>query len=155
MHFETKEDTDCPIQDLFVAISDFESFERSAIRRGVDVQRHGDTAAPRDGLYWDVTFNFRGSERRVRIDVADYDVPNTISFAAVGNGMSGDLKVDLMALSAQRTRMTVRVDLKPKTLAARLLLQSLKLARNKLNRKFRTRVAEFARQTEERRARSA
>ena len=44
----------------------------------------------------------------------------------------------------------MRLDLRPKTLAARLLVQSLKLARNKLNRKFRKRVAEFAMLIEER-----
>jgi hypothetical protein len=42
------------------------------------------------------------------------------------------------------------VKLKAKTLSGRLLLQSLKLARAKVNRRFRHRVAEFASLTEDR-----
>lgn len=82
------------------------------------------------------------------LKVVSSDAPNSISLLAEGNGMTADMQVDLVALSPRRTRMTVRIDLKPKTLAARLLVQSLKLARNKINRKFRLRVADFARMTE-------
>lgn len=149
MHFETKEDTDSPIAETFAAVTDFESFERSAIRRGVEVHRNGDGTAPED-LTWDVVFMFRGSERKMRLEILEYHAPNVVVFSATGSGMTGELRVDLMALSSQRTRMTMRLDLRPKTLAARLLVQSLKLARNKLNRKFRKRVAEFALLIEER-----
>ncbi|VCU61101.1 FIG01073719: hypothetical protein [Tritonibacter mobilis] len=150
MHFETKEDTDSPIAEAFAAVTDFESFERSAIRRGVEVHRNGDGSTAPEDLSWDVVFMFRGSERKMRLEILEYDAPNVVVFSATGSGMTGELRVDLMALSSQRTRMTVRLDLRPKTLAARLLVQSLKLARNKLNRKFRKRVAEFAMLIEER-----
>jgi ABC-type siderophore export system fused ATPase/permease subunit len=51
--------------------------------------------------------------------------------------------------------MTVRLEMKPKTLAARLLVQSLKLARNKLNRRYRKRVAEFVDLLENRQSQTA
>ncbi|MCG7623988.1 SRPBCC family protein [Epibacterium sp. Ofav1-8] len=155
MHFETKEDIDCSIEQAFAAITDFEAFERSAIRRGAEVQRIGEVVAPAPGLAWEVAFVFRGSQRQMTVSLQEHDRPNAIAVLAKGNGMSGTMRVELLALSPRRTRMTVRVDLTPKTLAARLLIQSLKLARNKLNRKFRQRVAEFAKATEERLAQSA
>lgn len=155
MHFETKEDIDCSIEEAFAAITDFEGFERSAIRRGVEVQRIGEETAPAPGLAWDVAFVFRGSQRQMMVSLQEHDRPNAIAVVAKGSGMTGTMRVDLLALSPRRTRMTVRVDLTPKTLAARLLIQSLKLARNKLNRKFRQRVAEFAKATEEQSAQSA
>ena len=148
MHFETKEDIDSPIADMFAAITDFETFERSAIRRGVEVQRLSEPGETLVGLSWDVAFLFRGTQRKMALKVVSSDAPNSISLLAEGNGMTADMQVDLVALSPRRTRMTVRIDLKPKTLAARLLVQSLKLARNKINRKFRLRVADFARMTE-------
>ncbi|ABF62904.1 hypothetical protein TM1040_0171 [Ruegeria sp. TM1040] len=155
MHFETKEDTDSPIDEVFAAVTDFESFERSAIRRGVEVRRNGDSDAAPEDLSWDVVFMFRGSERKMRVEVAECDRPNTVVFAATGSGMTGLLRVDLMALSPRRTRMTVRLEMKPKTLAARLLVQSLKLARNKLNRRYRKRVAEFVDLLENRQSQTA
>ncbi|KUP91187.1 SRPBCC family protein [Tritonibacter horizontis] len=150
MQFETKEDIEGPIADIFAAITDFDTFERSAIRRGVEVQRHGTADNALTDLSWDVTFVFRGTERKMKLDVAESEPPNAIALVATGSGMVGDMKVELLALSPRRTRMTVQCNLTPKTLAARLLVQSLKLARSKLNRKFRLRVAEFARATEER-----
>lgn len=150
MQFETKEDIDSPIEEIFAAITDFEMFERSAIRRGVEVARKGDAAAGLENLSWDVGFLFRGTKREMSLTVDRSDPPNAIDLKAKGNGMSGEMHVELLALSPRRTRMIVRFNLTPKTLAARLLVQSLKLARNKIDRRFRLRVAEFARLTEER-----
>jgi len=155
MHFETREDLDCSISQAFAAITDFESFERSAIRRGIEVQRIGTLAPSQGDLAWDAAFVFRGTQRNMHLSLTDFDPPNAITLAASGNGMTGDMQVELLALSPRRTRMSVALSLTPKTLAARLLVQSLKLARNKLNRKFRLRVAEFAKLTEERLSHSA
>ncbi|MEO1026387.1 MAG: SRPBCC family protein, partial [Pseudomonadota bacterium] len=52
--------------------------------------------------------------------------------------------VDLVALSKARTRMLVSLDLKPTTLSSRLMVQSLRLAKGSLNRRFKARVAQFA-----------
>ncbi len=150
MHFETKEDIDSPIAEIFAAITDFETFERSALRRGVEVNRKGNAAEGLETLAWDVGFQFRGSPRQMALSVARSQPPNALDLVAKGNGMEGAMSVDLLALSPRRTRMIVRFDLAPKSLAARLLVQSLKLARNKIDRRFRLRVAEFARLTEER-----
>ncbi|NIZ14156.1 SRPBCC family protein [Phaeobacter sp. HF9A] len=148
MHFETQEDIDRPIADVFAAVTDFDSFERAAIRRGVDVQRIGDATTPLDAQAWDAGFQFRGSARKMQIKIQSLNAPDAITYGAAGNGMVGDMALTLQEIAPNRTRMMVQLTLKPKTLAARLLVQSLKLARNKLNRKFRQKVSEFARNAE-------
>lgn len=62
--------------------------------------------------------------------------------------------IELVALSPARTRLSVDVNLKPNSIPARLLVQSLKLARTNLNKKFHLRMADYARDIEERIRRS-
>ena len=58
--------------------------------------------------------------------------------------------IELVALSRNRTRIGVSFDIKPLNLSARLLVQSLKLAKTSLTKKFKQRVAEYAKSMEER-----
>jgi hypothetical protein len=51
--------------------------------------------------------------------------------------------------------MAVVLNLAPKTLSARLLVQSLKLAKSNLSKRFKQKVADYARQMEDRHNRSA
>ena len=60
------------------------------------------------------------------------------------SGIDGAVVIELVALSVARTRLTVSIDLEPRTLGARLLVQSLKLARGTLQRRFELRVADYA-----------
>ena len=63
------------------------------------------------------------------------------------------MSTELVALSKNRTRVMMSVDIKPLNLSARLLVQSLKLAKTSLTKKFKLRVSEFAKTLEERHAR--
>ena len=58
-------------------------------------------------------------------------------------------RIGLVALSLNRTRISIEINLTPRGLSARLLLQPMKLAKTNLSRKFKVRVAEFAEDVEE------
>lgn len=155
MKFASKEDIEAPIADVFAVLSEFESYERSALRRGVEVHRMGDVTAPASGLAWDVTFSFRGKSRDMHLVLDKYDPVTGFHLSSEGGGIAGTLDVELLALSPRRTRMIIVLELSPKTLSGRILVQSLKLARTRLTKRFKTRVAEFAKLTEERLGRMA
>jgi hypothetical protein len=65
------------------------------------------------------------------------------------------MRVDLVALSPARTRLNVDLEITPRNLAGRLLIQSVKLAKGNLSKRFRLRVAEYAMDVEDRRTRIA
>lgn len=155
MKFQSKEDIESPIAEVFGAISDFELLERSALRRGVELQRSGDLAHPENGLAWDLKFSFRGKPRDIRLTLASYAPVTGLTLSGSGSGVDGRMEVELLALSPQRTRMSVELKLTPSNLTGRLLVQSLKLARSNLTRRFKLRLAEFAKLTEERLNRTA
>lgn len=155
MELSSKEDIDAPLVDVFAAISDFASFERSAIRRGIEVQRLSEDLTPQPGLAWEIRGEFRGKPREARMELVDYDPSNLIGFMGESPSLKGKGRIELLALSPRRTRLAVTMGVQAKTLSGRLLLQSLKLARSKVNKRFKNRVAEFASLTEERLSRSA
>ena len=155
MKFSTKEDIAAPIDAVFDMLSDFDTFERAAMRRGAEVHRTDNLRSPGPGMSWRARFMLRGRERKIGITLATFDRPNQMVFSGGSAALEGEMVIDLVALSRQRTRMSVALKLTPKNLSARLLVQSLKLARSNLNRKFHLRVADYAKEMEERHSRQA
>ena len=83
MKFSSKEDIEAPIDRMFDMLSEFELFERSAIRRGAEVQRRDNLSSPAVGISWDARFELRGKPRRARIVLAQYDRPDLLIPAAL------------------------------------------------------------------------
>ncbi|MDF1717797.1 MAG: SRPBCC family protein [Antarcticimicrobium sp.] len=155
MQFSSKEDIDAPIEEVFAAVSDFDGFERSAIRRGIEVRREDEAAAVAPGMAWDAAFDLRGKRRNLRLVLARLAAPEEMQVESESTGLTGVMTVELVALSPQRTRMAIVLNLAPKTLSARLFLQSLKLAKTSLTKRFKLKVAEFAKSIEESKTRTA
>lgn len=155
MKFSSKEDIEAPIEDVFDMLSDFETMERSAIRRGAEVECTNPSAQPCVGMTWRAKFDLRGKRRKVQVVMVRYDRPTAMRFDTDSNGLDGVLELELLALSPKRTRMSVVLELAPKTLSARLLIQSLKLAKSNLTKRFKLRVADYAKQLEDRHTRMA
>lgn len=150
MKFSTREDIDATIDEVFESLCAFETFELQATRRGAKVRRVDALTAPGVGCTWDVQFSMRGRQRKLDLVLDIFDRPNQMGFSATSDGIDSRFDVELIALSRTRTRMSIGVDLRPKTLAARLLVQSLKLAKATLTKRFKLRVAEHAKLLEDR-----
>ena len=150
MKFSTKEDIEAPIDAVFAMLCDFETFERAAMRRGAEVQRTDSKTVASIGMGWRAAFNMRGKRREVEIEMMAFDKPNEMGFECRSQGLLTHLTLELVALSKSRTRIMVNFDIKPLNLSARLLVQSLKLAKTTLTKKYKLRVAEFAKSLEER-----
>lgn len=144
MKFSSREDIDAPIEQVFEAVSDFDAFERRMLRRGVDITR--DESVPIDGVgaHWKARFSWRGRVYDVDAELVALDPGTGYAIESKSNGIESMATVDLVALSKQRTRLFVSIELKPTTLSARLFVQSLRLAKGSLTRRFKTRVSEFA-----------
>ena len=150
MKFSSKEDVEAPIAQVFDMLADFGSYERQALRRGIEVHRTDTRAEPGVGVSWHALFDLRGKRRDIDIVVSAYDRPDAIHFTSDTQGLHGLVTMQLTPLSPKRTRLGVEVDLKPKTLSARLLVQSLKLAKSNLTKRFKLKVADYAKTMETR-----
>ena len=149
MRFSNRQDIEAPIEHVFRAVSDFDAFERQALRRGAEIQRQDTLGKLGVGSEWQMRFPFRGKVRDIEARIVHYDAPNGYRVETESGGIDGQVSVDLMALSPGRTRLQLAIDLKPRTLAARLLVQSLKFAKSSLSQRLSDRVWDYAQGIEE------
>ncbi|WP_341366643.1 SRPBCC family protein [Yoonia sp. BS5-3] len=149
MKFSTREDIEAPIDFVFAQVTDFDAFTRSALRHGAEITT--EHSGPADvGAQWFVNFTFRGRARKLTLRMTQLDVPGGYTIEAVSDGMTAISELTLVALSPRRTRLAFAIDVRAKTLTARLLLQSMKLAKGKLTKRFKARVLDFAEDVEDR-----
>lgn len=150
MKLSTQEDVNAPIEDVFAAVSDFNNFEQSLLKRGAKVARLDALPQPAAGMSWDIQFGFRGRQREAKATIDEISGPSCVKASAISSGIHGFVDVELTEISKDRTRMKIGVDMRPKTLPARVLIQSLKLAQNSIKSRFKNRVSNFARDIEAR-----
>jgi carbon monoxide dehydrogenase subunit G len=144
MKLSAREDLDAPIATVFERLADFDGWARAAMRRGAEVQRTDSLSRPGPGMAWALEFPYRGKPRSLTLRLDEMAAPERLGFSGRGPNLEGGLSIDLIEMAPRRTRMTVRLEVRPRTLVARLFIQSLKLGRGKIEARFRARVAQAA-----------
>jgi uncharacterized protein YndB with AHSA1/START domain len=137
MKFSTREDISAPIEQVYDALVDFDAFERAVLRRGLDAVRVDNLSAPGVGMQWKSKFKFRGKPRNMISEVTALDRPERFVLTSQVSGLDAVVSLDLLALSPRQTRVSLDVEIKPTSLSSRLFLQSLRLAKAGLNRRFK------------------
>jgi uncharacterized protein YndB with AHSA1/START domain len=155
MKLTTRQDIEAPLDFVFAQLTDFEQFERMAMRRGAEVERTDRLIAAGPGMGWRLKFHFRGKPRKVHLRFTDAEPGQFLLFAVDGEMIDGTGRGEMMSLSARRTRLTITVEIHPKTLAARLMVQSMRLARGRVQRKFDNAAAKLTALIEDRWAAAA
>jgi carbon monoxide dehydrogenase subunit G len=150
MKLISRQDIEAPIAFVFAALKDFDAWERAALRRGADVVRMDKLSEALPGLSWRIRFVYRGKERKLALQLTDLQQPTSMEFVGNGTSIDGMARIDLMELAARRTRLSVAMDLRPRTIGARLIMQSLRLAKTRLNRRFSDRVGQLCAEIETR-----
>jgi carbon monoxide dehydrogenase subunit G len=144
MKLSAREDIDAPIAVVFDRLADFDGWTRAAMRRGAEVQRRDALPRPGPGMSWALGFLYRGKHRSLALSLDEMVPPERLGFSGHGPNLEGGLSIELIEMAPRRTRMTVKLEVRPRTLVARLFIQSLKLGRGKVEARFRTRVAQAA-----------
>ena len=144
MKFSTREDIDRPIDDVYAFMADFDVFEDRIRERGITVSRKPGVAPPDLGAAWQAPVEWRG--RRYEVDATLVNVEPGVGYAVESKvgGVESLAVVDLVALAKSKTRMFVSLELTPTTLSSRIMIQSLKLTKGSLTKRFKSRVATLA-----------
>jgi hypothetical protein len=139
---------------VFSTLADFDSWERYARRRGIDVNRTDALAQPGAGTGWLVRFTFRGRSREAKINVVYIGPGREMKIGGQSLNIEGDCKFEVIEMAPKRCRLEVTLDTRPRSLGARLFLQSLRLAKGRVDRRFNSRLEALAGELESRHRRS-
>ena len=150
MKLAAKYDIEAPAAFVFAQLADFEGWERAAMRRGADIMRNDKLGVAGPGMTWDCRFRYRGKDRHATIGLDAISPISALALTGKSAPVNGALQIDILDLATRRTRVEVRLEVRPNTIAARIYLQSLRLARSRVERSFDQRVAQLAVEIEER-----
>lgn len=149
MKLTAKTDIEAPIGFVYAALTDFPAWEREALQRGAEVERPANSPATGKDAVWQVKFRYRGRLRKLTIRVLDATLDERLVMGIDSTPVEGSSQMDLVSLSARRTRLRVTLDMRPKTLAARLFVNALRVARRKVEMRFEKRIGQLAARIED------
>jgi hypothetical protein len=153
MKLTAKTDLEAPVEFVHAFLCDVASWEREVIRRGIEIERPADMPLTGVGAGWRIRVPFRGRVRKVLLRLDDLVQDQTIAYSFEGQAMLGSSVLETKALSPRRSRLRVTIEAKPKTLAARLFLNTLRLARRRVEDRLERRVGQLGDRIAERYAR--
>jgi len=140
MQFTTHQDIDAPADYVFQRVTNFDAYERQALRKGASVDRLDGQGPIGIGATWDIAFTFRGRDRQLRAVITELNAPERMVVDTDAKGLTSVAQVTLVALSPRTTRVSVVIVLRAKSMQAKLLMQSMRLAKPRLNKRFRKRI---------------
>jgi hypothetical protein len=149
MKFETIEEIDAPQDFAFARFTDFFRYEDMARNYGAELRRVGGFTEATEGATWRGSIPIRGRTRGVEAVVVSYDPSDYARIDTVVGGMNVIFEMRFEALADEKTKLIAVAELQARTLAARLIIQSAKLARKRLQDKITSKIVALANEYED------
>jgi hypothetical protein len=136
MKLTAKTDLEVPAAFVFASLIDNASWEREAIRNGVEVERPPSSPENGVGAEWRIRGHFRGKARKALIRIEEMASDQRMVLLIDSPSIEGNSRIEVMVLSPRRSRVRVDLEVKPKTLAARLFINTMRLAKGRVQARF-------------------
>ena len=140
MKLSTRYDLDLAASEIFADFCDTKRWERAAILRGASVRRSDQGSTAAEGATWQIVTPIKGKPRDITLTLTKLRHPELLIFNSTAKLLSGEGTIHLTALSPDRTRVSFGLEVTPNTLPARLMLQSARLAKSRIEKRFTARV---------------
>ncbi len=154
MKLTAKTDLDAPAGFVYATLADHAAWERDAAQRGIDVERPADMPLTGLGAGWRVRVPFRGQPVAILLRLEQQVPPERLGVALQSQAIEGNFVLNVIELSQRRTRLQLVMEVKARTIAARLLLNTLSLARGRVTARVEKRVAQIGAMIQDRYQRS-
>lgn len=154
MKLTARTDLEVPAAFVFATLLDHPTWEREAIRNGVEVLRPQGSPDSGVGASWRIHGHFRGKPRKVLLRIEDLAPNQHVVLSMDSPSMEGTSRIEVMVLSPRRSRLRVDLEIKPKTLAARLFINTMRLAKGRVQARFERGLGNLGSRIKERYERS-
>jgi hypothetical protein len=141
MKLTAKTDLDVPAAQVYAILADFPAWEREAARHGIVIERPPGAPMMGVGAEWKIQGMYRGKTRRLSIRMEKMIQDQRLQASVTSAPADGAGELEVIVLSPRRSRLKVEVEMKPKTLAARLFFNTLRLAKGRVQLRFDARLA--------------
>lgn len=139
---------------VFARMSDYEAWERAIAKRNTTLARSPGPIRP--GTTWNTRFRLKGRDRDMLLTLLSEVPGRQVHVTLADTSLDVDIIADLIEVAPERSRVAVSLELRPRNLTARLLIQSLRLAKGKVQGQLDQRVEQWARNvTQQYRSRSS
>ena len=149
MKFETIEDIDAPREFSFARFTDYIRYEALARSYGADLRRVGGFSEISEGCTWRGSVPIQGRTRGVEAVVSSYSPSDYARIDTTVGGMNVVFEMRFEELAGERTKLIAVTELQARTLAARLVIQSAKLARKRVQARITSRIVALANEYED------
>ena len=154
MKLTAKTDLEVPAAFVFATLADHASWEREIVRAGGTVERPAGSPEWGVGAAWRISGHYRGKPRKVLIRIEDLTQNQRMALSIDSPSIEGASRIEVMVLSPRRSRLRVEVEIKPRTLAARLFVNTMRLAKGRVQARFEKRLGKLGARIAERYERS-
>ena len=154
MKMTERVDIEAPAEFVFGELSDFPTIERLAIQRGVALRRADRLDERRAGMAWIADWEFGGRKRRTNLTLTRYEPPRRMVLASETSGIAAEIEIEVVPLAATASRVLIETQMTAESMAAKLLLQTVRLGRAAFEGRIRGRLSNLAARVEQRYAAS-
>lgn len=151
MRLSATTDLKMPPRRAWLELTDFKAFETLLRERGAVLERSAEPEPPGLGTRWEGAIPYNDTPRPFTVEVTEAVPAERLRLALTGPGLEGTAEIVLAEAPKRGTQVSVELNVTPRTLRGRLLIQPLKLAHTTIEARFAERVERLARAIEKRR----
>ena len=140
MKFAATSEINAPVARVYERLVDYDAHQRLLGQRGVEVVRIDGLDEAGVGATWAASVKFRGKDRHITVELTEVEPCQRVGTHVSGNGLATDCLVQLAAVSQTVTRISVTADVRHRNLTGRLLLQSMRIVKSRLDHRFQARL---------------
>ena len=140
MRLASRTDIEAPAAGLYAALTNLDWLQDSARAAAVRLRRTDQGHGLVVGASWHSTLLWRGRERNAECTVERIEAPRSVRLGCRSGAYFCTIDLTLAPLSRKLTRMAVVVEVKPLSVRARLMLQTLRIGKSRLQARLDRRV---------------